>query len=224
VISPLNLPREVLDVSIAGRQWTIERAADLESLWEAMGQDDFGRDERIPYWAELWPASTILGEWIMAHGDDIRGRHCLDLGCGLGLTACIAAAAGGLVTAMDYEWPAMHFTRRNMARNRVSFLPIQMDWRKPALQTGRFSFVFGGDVLYEKRFVPPLIRLFQSILAPDGRVWLAEADRQCSKTTWPMFEEAGFSVQELCRVRVPWKKQDAEVVLREISRKEKNHG
>lgn len=40
-----------ISVRAAGRLWRLERAADLEALWEAMtaDADDFA-DERLPYW------------------------------------------------------------------------------------------------------------------------------------------------------------------------------
>ena len=46
-----------IELSLCGRQWHLERAGDLESLWDAMDSDEFGEDERLPYWTELWPAS-----------------------------------------------------------------------------------------------------------------------------------------------------------------------
>ena len=54
-----------ISVRAAGRLWRLERAADLEALWEAMtaDADDFA-DERLPYWTELWPSSLVLGEWL----------------------------------------------------------------------------------------------------------------------------------------------------------------
>ena len=54
-----------ISVRAAGRLWRLERAADLEALWEAMtaDADDFA-DERLPYWTELWPASVALADWL----------------------------------------------------------------------------------------------------------------------------------------------------------------
>ena len=84
-----------ITVHCAGRGWRLERAADLEALWDAMTEDAAAfEDERIPYWAELWPSSLVLAEWLALRRADIAGRRCLDLGCGLGLTALVGQWLG----------------------------------------------------------------------------------------------------------------------------------
>ena len=55
----------------------------MEALWERLGQDGFGTDEHMPYWAEIWPASLLLAAWLGARRSMIAGRRCLDLGCGM---------------------------------------------------------------------------------------------------------------------------------------------
>jgi len=65
VVENLSTDREVIEVKTAGRIWKIERTADLETLWDSIGEDDFGEDERLPYWAELWPASVLLGGMVI---------------------------------------------------------------------------------------------------------------------------------------------------------------
>ena len=50
-------PHGQLKVTAAGRSWTLERPADLESLWQSMDEDDPKAEEHIPYWVELWPAT-----------------------------------------------------------------------------------------------------------------------------------------------------------------------
>jgi hypothetical protein len=53
-----------LRVNAAGRSWVLERPADLESLWQAMDEDDPKAEEHIPYWVELWPATLALCDWL----------------------------------------------------------------------------------------------------------------------------------------------------------------
>ena len=77
-----------LTVNACGRDWTLERAADMEALWEAM--TEFTEDERLPYWTELWPSSLVLADWLYQRRESLRGQPCLDLGCGIGLTALVA--------------------------------------------------------------------------------------------------------------------------------------
>ena len=161
-------PTSRIDIDIAGRTWTLERIADLETLWDAMEED--GDDDHIPYWVELWPASLALAQWFADNPASIRGKRCLDLGCGLGFTALVAASFGARVTALDYEWPAVHFARKNAIINNVpSPLWLQMDWCRPAFKPGSFDCIWGGDILYEQRFFDPIASLFHRVLAPRGR-------------------------------------------------------
>ena len=99
-------------VNVCGRDWTLERAADMEALWDAM--TEFTEDERLPYWTELWPSSLVLGEWLYEQRQRLRGQPCLDLGCGIGLTALIGQWLGANVIGMDYEPDALHFARHGL--------------------------------------------------------------------------------------------------------------
>ena len=104
---------QCLRIDVAKRSWAVYRPADLEALWQQMGEADFGPDERIPYWVELWPASLLLVEWLDRCRDRIRGKTCLDVGCGLGLSACVAADAGARVIVIDYIRDALRYARAN---------------------------------------------------------------------------------------------------------------
>lgn len=213
-------PKERLNIPVGGRDWTVERSADLETLWESIGEDDFGEDERLPYWAELWPASVLLGEWLLEQRQVISGRTCLDMGCGLGLTGIVAAHCGARVCAFDYEWPAVWFARRNAALNGVPQpLWLQMDWRKPALKPGAFDFVWAGDVFYEKRFFGPLEDLLSSCLSPEGRCWIAAPVRTVSNPAWDWLQGKGWSVERVRTRKVPLLGQNATVELWSIARR-----
>lgn len=135
-------------------------------------------DERIPYWTELWPSSLILGDWLVQRRDAIAGKPCLDLGCGLGLTALIGQWLGARVLALDYEAAALAFAQANALGNSVPQpMWTLMDWRRPALARHAFACIWGGDVMYEKRFVGPVLRLLAHALAPEGMAWIAEPGR-----------------------------------------------
>lgn len=173
-----------IKVRAAGRDWTLLRPADLESLWQAMTDEDatpqeFLEDERLPYWVELWPASIALCDWLLERRADIAGHTCLDLGCGLGLTALAAHNLGAKVVGMDYELPALKFASLNAAANGLTGEPAWavVDWRIPAFKRGAFDFIWGGDIMYERRFVLPVLDCLEYSLAPGGRVWLAEPNR-----------------------------------------------
>ena len=83
------------------------------------------------------------------------------------------------VLGLDYEMEAVRFAARNAEHNKVCPGPLWavMDWRQPALRPGGIDRIWGGDIMYEKRFVAPVMRFLAHALAADGVAWLAEPGR-----------------------------------------------
>ncbi|MDO5538135.1 MAG: methyltransferase domain-containing protein [Desulfovibrionaceae bacterium] len=176
---PLQHYEPEIHVTAAGREWTLRRHSDFDSLWEGMVAD--GRadaDEHIPYWTELWPSSLVLSEWLARNRARVAGHRCLDLGCGIGLTALAGQWLGAEVMGIDYEAEALHYAKINAALNNVpSPAWVAMDWRRPAVAPGTFDLVWGGDIMYERRFVEPVLAVCGHALARGGKVWVAEPGR-----------------------------------------------
>ena len=193
-----------ITVRAAGRLWHLSRAADLEQLWEAMTADsrDF-EDERLPYWTELWPSSVALASWLHDRKEEIAGQNCLDLGCGLGLTAMVGQWLGARVTVMDYEEAALHFAYDNAELNNVPQpLWTVMDWRRPAVRAQSMHRVWGGDIMYEKRFVAPVLRFLDHALAPDGAAWVAEPGRTVYDAFLHALQSGGWQGRRVYRETV----------------------
>ncbi len=204
-------PAAPFQVRLLGKDWFLERHGDLESLWEAMGEDPqqcgrFGQDERLPYWVELWPSAILLGEWLGARGEALRGRRCLDLGCGLGLTTLAGASCGAQVVGLDYEWPALFYAQRNGLKNSdktaVPPLWVQMDWREPGLSPGAFEYIWGADIMYERRFIEPVAEVLRYALAPGGTVWIAEPGRTIYEPFTEHMRSKGWRCEQAHRARV----------------------
>lgn len=178
-MQPLESYVPEITVTAADRDWVLRRASDFDSLWEGMVAD--GRadaDDHIPYWTELWPSSLVLSAWLHDNKERIKGKRCLDLGCGIGLTALVAQWLGARVVGIDYEVDALHYAALNAQINGVPSPGwVAMDWRRPAVLQGGFDFVWGGDIMYERRFVEPVLRCCGHALARGGTVWVAEPGR-----------------------------------------------
>jgi predicted nicotinamide N-methyase len=160
-------------IELQGRSISILHPASAEDLIDEL---DFDRDERLPYWAELWPSSRALGEHILALSG--AGRTLLDLGCGSGLVTVCAALAGFQVVASDYYDDAVRFARVNAARNGAP-VPggLSLDWRAVPSDVQRFDAVVASDVLYEQPYGALIAGAIDATLAPHGIALLADPGR-----------------------------------------------
>mgnify|MGYP006292650937 CR=1 FL=1 len=209
---------ELLQVDLNGSFWRLYRPADLETLWESLDDEYLEAENHLPYWVELWPAGILLARWLQVKSLCIAGKNCLDLGCGLGLSACVAKNCGARVVALDYEYAALIYARYNSRLNNTAAPDwVQMDWTKPALKPKSFSYIWGADILYETRFFEPLAAIFEEALAPGGTIWVADPERAVSDQVWEKLRNRGWKVLRAHGERVYFREYAMYVNLWEVS-------
>jgi predicted nicotinamide N-methyase len=165
-------------VSISGRDLGILHPASAEDL---IDEKEFEQDERLPYWAELWPSSRVLGEWVLQM--DGAGRSLLELGCGAGLVATCASLAGFSVVVSDYYEDALRFAQVNAWRNGAPTpSSLVLDWRNLSPNPGRFDVVVASDVLYERPYGGLVALALDATLADHGVAWIADPGRVARDT------------------------------------------
>src|SRR5262245_21534128 len=95
-----NIREKVL---IDDQTFLIERPSESDRLLDhPFVTAAFARDEYLPYWADLWPASRMLAKAIFRE-TWAPGLEALELGCGLGLPGIAALSKGLHVTFSDYD-------------------------------------------------------------------------------------------------------------------------
>jgi ETFB lysine methyltransferase len=182
------------NIKIAGQNFILKRVKNLDELVDKISDELFNEDERLPYWAELWPSALALTEYILQSAQKFRNKEILELGCGMGLTTmALSLIKPKSLLATDYEEAALQNTEKNFALNNILRHPdLQLlDWRKPQLDK-TYEVIVASDVAYEQRFFQPLIDLFKKYLAEDGRVILAEPNRTIARTFFGKLALAGF--------------------------------
>ncbi|HEV7990512.1 MAG TPA: methyltransferase domain-containing protein [Gemmatimonadaceae bacterium] len=172
------------DLELAGRTIELLMPANADEL---ISEQDFDRDERLPYWADLWPSARILAEELAVMR--LAGQRVLELGCGLGVVAVGAVLGGAQVTATDYYEEATLFASLNVAAATGRQIATRMvNWVDMPKDLGKFDVVLASDVLYEHRYAPlvanaiatTLVRGGEAIVADPGRIALQEFLDECS--------------------------------------------
>jgi predicted nicotinamide N-methyase len=170
-------------VQIGGRDVDLLSPANADDL---ISEDDYVKDERLPYWADLWPSAQMLAREVRTMR--LAGQRVLELGCGLGLVAIAAAMAGADVTATDYYDDAVLFASLNVAEATGKTITARMvDWTAMPPDLGRFDVVLTSDVLYEPRYAAlvagaittTLVRGGEAIVADPGRIACGDFLNEC---------------------------------------------
>ena len=173
------------ELELAGRTVRLLMPANADDL---ISEADFDRDERLPYWADLWPSARILAEELAVMR--LRGQRVLERGCGLGLVAMGAVIGGADVTATDYYEDAPRFALVNVAGATGTRITTRMvNWVDMPADLGKFDVVLASDVLYEHRYASlvanaiagTLVRGGEAIVADPGRIALQEFLDECGR-------------------------------------------
>jgi predicted nicotinamide N-methyase len=179
------------DATIGGRTFSILKPANADDL---IREEDFVRDERLPYWADVWPSSIVLAEKLLEL--DGAGKNALELGCGVGLSTLAATSAGFDVLATDYYEDALDVTRANVFRNLgLSARTRLVDWRHPPTNLGSFDLVFASDVLYEKEYAALLPVLLDGLIGANGIALVADPGRVAAPIFLEACEKQGLAVR-----------------------------
>lgn len=188
-----HVPLRRIEVTIGARTFTLTTAEDIEDLIERISEEEFRKDERLPYWAELWHSAVALANFLIEHPTRLQNVRALEIGCGLALPAIVAATLGAQVSCADYEPMALYAAELNMLKN----LPDAsadfrlMDFRSPPAQ--RWPLILGADIIYERRFIEALAHFLTRVLEPGGSILLAEPNRLIAVPFFEALTARGFS-------------------------------
>ena len=191
----MKYPSDIHKLELAGRQVRFLEIRNPEALFDnllsqGLEHDDV-KDERIPYWAELWPSAIGLATHIL-QGPSLKGRNVLEIGCGLGLPSIAAGLSGADVTFTDYLEEALDSARANWKLNMDRDADFRLlDWRHPSKEDST-DFLLASDVAYEQRSFLPLVEFFKTTVQPGGTILLSEPGRKYAQAWIGQLASAGF--------------------------------
>lgn len=168
----------------------LPRAADA-----LIDEAEFDADERLPYWADLWPSARGLTRHLLDHPP--AERRIVELGSGVALPSLALRSLGADPLATDYYVDALRFAGANAARNGlVPLRTLLLDWRDPPAGQ-RWDLVVAADVVYEQRNAEALAALLPAVLADGGRMLLADPGRVYFGEFRDRMEEMDWAVDEV---------------------------
>ena len=182
----------VEDATLNTHTFSILKPANSDDL---IREEDFVKDERLPYWADVWPSSIVLASRLLEL--DGQGKNALELGCGVGLSTLAATSAGFDVLSTDYYEDALDVTRANVFRNLGTIARTRLvDWRHLPVDLGTFDLVFASDVLYEKEYAELLPVLLRGLLKPTGIALIADPGRVAAPVFVDACAEHGLAIRQ----------------------------
>ena len=175
------------------RQWSVlHTGALLTSAAENNAINS--KTNRLPYGVSLWPSAIALAHEITHRAETFRGARVLELGAGVGLPGIVAASLGAAVVQTDRDELALHLCQCNGNRNGVAATTYRLaDWTTWN-DSGRYDWIVGSDILYGESLLGDLRRIFESNLAQNGRVLLADPFRRTALQFFETLEASGWSV------------------------------
>ncbi|SFF97222.1 Lysine methyltransferase [Desulfotomaculum arcticum] len=133
-------------------------------------------EDKVPCWAEIWPAARGLSHWIW---DNLRfeGEELLELGTGLGLPGIVCGLKGAKVTFSDFNPLALELAGLNAARNGLKdFKTFLGDWRNFKIDR-HFSWVMGSDIFYDPKLNVHLLNVIRQVVSKGGNLLIAHPNR-----------------------------------------------
>lgn len=197
---------------ISKREYEIYRP-DEQSRERLFEQGRADPEKQMPYWAKVWPSGVALADVVVERKNEVADKHVLELGAGLGVTACAVLEHGGHIVTADYSaLPLAHCRLNTVVNTGRSPRATCFNWRhdaevaavtaQPEFENG-FPLIIAGDVLYEGRDAEPLLNVIDRLLVDDGSLWLAEPVRRTAQRFLDSAAALGWEIESR-QVKADW--------------------
>jgi SAM-dependent methyltransferase len=117
---------------------------------------------------------------------ELQEQRVVDLGCGIGITCLVSSMRSARVVGLDYTPECLEIAQKNnLDRENVEF--ILFNWFHPIPEyLAGFDLLIGGDVLYMRNAVKPIIHCVQRLIKENGVAVFVDPGRP---SVWDFVDE-----------------------------------
>ena len=149
-----------------------------------------------PYFGVIWPSARALATFMSERKTLFTKKRGVEVGCGLGLPAILAAKMGAQIQATDFHPDVEAWVKKNAELNNARVDYVNWDWTdqniNPAIPKHAYDFVLASDVLYEQRHPSELAKALERLVSPKGSIYLSDPGRAYLKHALVELEDLGF--------------------------------
>jgi predicted nicotinamide N-methyase len=186
---------------------TLQVAADIVALWEAIEQQSGTAPTEPPFWAAAWPGGQALARYVLDVPETVAGRSVLDLGSGSGVVAVAAGLAGARqVTASEIDPFGHAAIAVNSEVNGIA--PVAVLGDVLGEEPPDVDVVLAGDVCYDRVMSERVLPWLAAARARGAEVYLGDPGRPYVPTD-RLVSVASFAVPDTegpqVRLTTVWK-------------------
>lgn len=148
----------------------------------------------LPYGVVLWTATIALAHDISSRRNSFRNTKVLELGAGTGLPGIVAASLGARVVQTDRNNLVMSLCERNCELNNIVTIDHRIEDWTSWNDADQYDWILGSDILYGLEMHLHLRRIFETNLAPKGRILLSDPFRSGSLQLLEKLEDDGWKI------------------------------
>ncbi len=168
----------------------------------------------------LYYSSKAFGEYLSSI--PLHGTSVLDMGCGSGILALVAAGEGASVTAIDINPDAVRATRENASRNRREIVALRGDLFEPLEPGSQFDYILFNPPFYAgtPKDIPDMawraghsyevmrefLRGAPPHMRPSATLLLILSSEMPLATIGGLFSESGFTFERVWSKRAPFER------------------
>lgn len=167
-----------ISIKLSSHSFRFLIPSDPDEILNSITEEEFSKDEQLPYWADLWPSSEAIFDYCLNHKVKNGVKIC-EIGAGLGIVSAAIAynTSASLLVSTDISTDSVYYIKENFKRNNLAGESACCDWRCSPFKE-KFDVIIGADILYEERWTCSVLNFIKENLKDDGYALISDPQRK----------------------------------------------